>query len=193
MGIIKYIFICVTAFISYYFLITSEAGFGNIFDFSMIFSLLSALTIFMLSNVNKIKKHKFIYDIILLLLMIFTIGIFLYIIYCDIVCSLDANCMVNFDSNFTIIFSMLLFIMILFGINDIFNKTNGVNDILTIIVSSLIILIHIRYYVDPNFIHKISEGEEFIEHSYYYVTQNYIYFIIMYAVVLLHRKVNKIS
>lgn len=191
-GLIKYIFICVTAVISFYFLTTSEVGFGPAFGLPMIFAFLFALTIFMFFNMNKIKKNKFIYDVILLLLMIFTIGIFLYSIYCDIRCYFDARCMINFDSSFTMIFSMFLFVMLLFGFIDIFNKTNKTNDILTIVVSSLIILIHVRYYLDPNFIHKIVQGE-YIQYSYYYITQNYIYFIIMYTVVMLHRKMNKIS
>jgi hypothetical protein len=74
---------------------------------------------------------------------------------------------------------MFLFIMLLFGFGDIFNKTNKANDILTIVASSLIILIHLRYYLDPSFIHRLNGGEQFIYYSYQYVTQNYLYFIII--------------
>lgn len=188
-GLIKYIFICATAIISFYFMTTNDVGFGNALGLPMIFAFFFALTIFMFFKKEKIIKHKFIYDVILLLMMIFFIVCSLYVIYTDITCYFNASCSINLESNSTMIYAILLFAMLLFGLGDIFSKTNKVNDILTISVSSLIILIHARYYLDSNFIHNIVEGD--ILYSYYYISQNYIYFIIMYIVVMMHRRVNK--
>ena len=72
-GLIKYIFILISAFISLYFMNTSNIGFsGSFLNLPMLFTFLIALTIFMFYKKNKIKKNKFVYDVILLLLMIFS-------------------------------------------------------------------------------------------------------------------------
>ncbi len=190
-GLIKYIIIFMTAFISFYFIITSEIGFGPAFGLPLIFALFFALTVFMYFNKNKISKYKFIYDVILLLLMIFFAVCLVYVFYTDIECYFDYRCSINLESKFTMIYFILLFIMLLFNFRDIFNKTNKVNDIMTIVVSLLILLIHTRYYLDSNFMHKIAGGEGYLQYSYSYITQNYIYFIIMYIVIMLHRRINR--
>jgi hypothetical protein len=187
-SLFKYILICITTILSVYFLITEKnIGFGIL---PMIIPFMFAIAVFMFSKKEKVKKFRFIYNVVLLLLMIFAIGLSLHIILNEIKYFIDHSCCANSMSIFVIIYLMLLFNLLLFCISDIFNKTDKVNDILTIVVSLIIILIHIRYYLDPHFIYRIIEGNEYLIYSNNYITQNYIYFIIMYAVVFLHRKFN---
>jgi hypothetical protein len=83
--------------------------------------------------------------------------------------------------------------MLLFSFSNIFHKTNKINYILTIVVSIIIILIHLRYYFDPNFANNLIDGSEGTKYSYIYIIQNYIYFTIMYIIVLIHEAINKAS
>jgi hypothetical protein len=187
-GLIKYIFILITAIISFYFMFTSDI---NVTIIPVLFIFIFALTIFMFVYRNNIKKFKFIYDVSLMLLMVFTVACFALSLYDIIKCYLNSSCGIEVESIGTTLYILLLFIMILFGIKDIYTKTNKTNDILTIVISSLIILIHIRYYLEPNFVHKLTKGNEFILYKYQYITQNYIYFTIMYIISIIHYGLNR--
>ena len=65
------------------------------------------------------------------------------------------------------------------------NKTNFV---LTIIVSLVIILIHLAYFISPNLKTIINDSQ--IGEKAIYITQNYIYFGIMYTLLLINKLVN---
>ena len=123
--------------------------------------------------------------------MIFSTLYFLYFSYSEITCYFSNICDLESSTVFTIIYPIFLFMALFFSLSDVFNKTNKANDILTIIVSLLIILIHLRYYFEPKFIHNLVENGAYNQYSYYYVIQNYIYFVAMYLITLLHHKVNK--
>ncbi|MFA5407414.1 MAG: hypothetical protein WC343_01425 [Bacilli bacterium] len=192
-GLAKFVFVLMASIASFYFMLDSDSGFDSMFNSVMICNFILALTIFMYSNKNKIVKGKLVYDVILILLLLFSLAYSINFIYSEIAYLFNISYSTETSTTFTIIFPVFLFIMILFSFKDIFNKTDKVNDILTIVVSTIIILIHIRYYVDPNFIHKIIKSDSYIQSSYYYIFQNYIYFVVMYFVVLTHRFVNKVS
>lgn len=188
-GLIKYIFILISAFISLYFMNTSNIGFsGSFLNLPMLFTFLIALTIFMFYKKNKIKKNKFVYDVILLLLMIFSAICFALFLYSQVTCYIDINCNIDLGPIFTITYPIILFIILLFNFEDMFKQTKKANDILMTIVSILVILIHLRYYLDSNFIYR--GNDEYLV-SYQYITQNYIYFIIMYVIIMLHRRINE--
>jgi hypothetical protein len=191
-GLVKYIFVLMAAAISIYFLTANDTGFNGMSPIVLLFMFLYALPIFMFRYKNKIKKCKFIYDVILMLLMIFSIGISIFFLYNEIACYFKTDCFIELTPIFTALYPIFLFLMLLFGTTDIFHKTNKANDIFAISVSSLIILIHLRYYFDPNFAHKIIESESYNQFRYYYIAQNHVYFVIMYLIVLLHHRVNKI-
>lgn len=186
-GLIKYILIVISSFISLYFLITSELGFGFL---PLLLLFILSLTIFMFVYRNKIKKYKSIYNVILMLMMAFFLTCLGFYLYSTISCYFDISCYVEDTMTPVLIYSMLLFLMLLFNFKDIFNNTNKLNDILTIIICSTIILIYIRYYFDGSFMHKIVKSEYYKQTSYLYITQNYIYFNILYIVNLLHKLVN---
>lgn len=191
-GLIKFLIVLTTVVISFYYIIvTNDNGIDSLVNTITIFNFLFALTIFMFSHKDKIKKNKFIYDVILMLLMIFSISYFLYFVYAEGSCYFSSACEIGYDTLFTVIYIVFLFTIIFYSLDDIFHKTNKTNDFLTIAVSLVIILIHLRYYFEPNFVHKLVENRLFEDYSYYYVVQNYVYFSMMYFIILLHYRINK--
>lgn len=190
-GIFKYIFIFAAAFISFYFMIKTSEVFENMLNITLVILFLVALTIYMYFNKNKVKKNKFAYDVTLMLMMVFSALFMVYFIYSIISCLLNPACGDAWNSLFLGIYPILLFLMLMFGIKDMKHKTNKTNDVLTIVSSSLIILVHLIYYLEPNFIHKLNST--FFIYSFDYISQYYVYFVIMYFVVLVHYRVNKIK
>ena len=190
--IFKFIFVLLVVIISFNFmLITEEIGLNSMFNILNIIDFFLALTIFMFYNMKRIKKFKFIYDVILMLLIVFSTLVILYILYTSISCFSSVNCLMEDNVLFIALYPTILFLMLLFSFNDIFHKTNKTNYILTITLNTIILLIHLRYYFDPNFINNLLDGDLGIQYSYVYVAQNYVYFIIMYIVILSQKIINK--
>ncbi len=190
--IIKFIFVLLVVIVSFNFMLrTEEIGLNSMFNMLNIINFFLALTIFMFYNMKRIKKFKFIYDVILLLLIVFSTLVILYILYISISCLSSVNCSMEDSVLFIALYPTILFLMLLFSFNDIFHKTNKINYILTIILATIILLIHLRYYFDPNFINNVLDGDLGIQYSYVYVVQNYVYFIIMYIVILSQKIINK--
>lgn len=188
-GLIKYIISIIATLISFCFMYSSNIG-GIL---PILISLLFTITIFMFYNKEKIKKNKFIYNVTLMLLIVFSTALFLYIFFTTLACFFSIECSMELKNLFVVIYPTFLFLLILLGFNDIFHKTNKTNDILVIVISTIVILIHLRYYLEPNFTHKLIAGEGYYEYSYDYIMQNYIYFSIMYLLALMHYRVNKVS
>jgi hypothetical protein len=192
--IIKFIFVLLAAVISFDFMIkTEEVGLNSMFNIVNVIDFFFALTIFMFYNMKKIKRYKFIYDVTLMLLMVFSAALVIYFLYSLISCFISINCSMENTTFFIILYPTILFLMLLFSFSNIFDKTNKINCILTIGVSIIIILIHLRYYFDPNFANNLIDGSEGTKYSYIYIIQNYIYFTIMYIIVLIHEAINKAS
>ncbi len=190
--IVKNFIVLLAVVISFYFMINADStGINSIFNLLNIIDFMFALTIFMFCNMKKVKKNKFVYDVTLMLLMFFSAVWICYLIYNIIVCFASVNCEIENTTFFILLYPTILFLMILFNISDIFKKTNKINYILTIVVSIVIILIHLRYYFNPNFANNIIENFDGNEYTENYVIQNYIYFTIMYLIVLINKAINK--
>lgn len=190
--LVKNFIVLLAVAISFYFMINADStGINSIFNLLNIIDFMFALTIFMFCNMKKIKKNKFVYDVVLMLLMFFSTAWICYFIYNIIVCFASVNCEIENTTFFILIYPTILFLMILFNISDIFNKTNKVNYILTIVVSVVVISVHLRYYFDPSFANNIIENFDRNEFTENYVIQNYIYFVIMYLIVLINKAINK--
>lgn len=193
-GTIKFIFVFLATLISFYFMVFTSRTIG-IDSISMIaLFFIIPLTIFMYQELKYIKKPKlkFIYDVVLMLLTICSIGITIYIIINMISCSFSTNCSYDLNSIYLILYLPVLLSIFLISIPDVFDKTNKLNDYLTIIGSIIVILIHIRYYKDPNLSNNIFTNTNNTEY-YIFVSQNYIYFVIMYITVIIHKFINKVS
>ena len=99
----------------------------------------------------------------------------------------------KFD-RFKEVFSNLLFmttswLMLFFSFGELEEQTNKTNFVLTIIVSLVIILIHLAYFISPNLKTIINDSQ--IGEKAIYITQNYIYFGIMYTLLLINKLVNQ--
>lgn len=192
--IIKFIFVLIAVIISFNFMLrTEEVGLNSMFNIVNVIDFFFALTIFMFYNMKKVKRYKFIYDVTLMLLMVFSAAWIFFFLYSLISCFISINCSMEDTTFFIILYPTILFLILFFSFEDIFKKSNETNYILTIVVSIVIVLIHLRYYFDPNFINNLIDGNEGVQCSYIYVVQNYIYFAIMYIVVLVNQAINKES
>lgn len=71
------------------------------------------------------------------------------------------------------------------------------NDLLLCIISFIIIVIHMRYYLDNSFLHNLLNITDInngvLQNSYSYVTGYYSYFIIMFGVVLINQEIDSIK
>ena len=79
-----------------------------------------------------------------------------------------------------------------------FKRENSItNDLLLCIISFIIIVIHIRYYFDNSFLHNLltitDNNNIVLQNSYSYITGYYGYFIIMFIIVLINKKINSIK
>lgn len=149
-------------------------------DISFVFLIpfLFIITNYMYKYKDNIKKFKFIYDVILIILLLSCLLLGLYII------------IVQFDSLESIIDIPVAFIYLinLYFIIEIFidsiinikKETNKLNDYIIIISFIIINLIYIRYHFNVSLIITPT-----LENSMF-IKQNYIYFFIMLLVIEIH-------
>lgn len=190
-AIVKLILLIGSSAISLNFMInTVPFGIDSLFNPLLIIDFFLASTIFMYSVSKKIKRHKFLYDVILLLLLFFSVIYIFYYVFSYLQCSFDLHCGVESNYFFEELYPIPLFLILFLSIKDTFKKTNKTNDILTIVISIIVLLVHIRYYMDPIFLHNFITIE-YDQLSYHYVQQNYVYFVLMYFLILIHYWVNK--
>lgn len=193
-GLIKYILIILSFLCSIYFLATNFTEFGTNILFPIIFYVLIAIIIFIFIKRKKIAKSKAIYNIITIISIVLLASTLALYIYTKVSCYFSSSCLISFEMEKVAIYIILSVLMLLFCFKDIYSKTNSVNDILTVVTCLLIMFIYLRYYLDPGFAHNILNidmKDVYKSSSYIYITQNYIYFSIMYVLILFHKLVNK--
>lgn len=163
-----------------------------------------ALTVIMFKYKDKIKKRKFIYDVILLLLMFFSCLWIGYLTLLEIQLFFeDGDQSQNMIFIFEIVYPILLFIITIVSFIDIFKKTNKTNDILCIITFTVLIIIYSRVFLDLNLndLRVYSNNYHFDSLDYekmkdIYINNNYLWFNIMIIILLVHHKIfneNKIT
>ena len=163
-----------------------------------------ALTVIMFKYKDKIKKRKFIYDVILLLLMFFSCLWIGYLTLLEIQLFFeDGDQSQNMIFIFEIVYPILLFIITIVSFIDIFKKTNKTNDILCIITFTVLIIIYSRVFLDLNLndLRVYSNNYHFDSLNYekmkdIYINNNYLWFNIMIIILLVHHKIfneNKIT
>lgn len=180
---LKNILLLILVIISIFFIIT-KPGFTGI-GTRPLFILISIPLNILLSE-KRTKPNKFL-KISNILLSIINISWFLYHIYELISAYIEWN---YIELDITYIYTIILLTTFLTSLKDIKKETNTLNDFLTILTTTLLIIIHYRYYLDKNFLHNIVGNTN----SYYtYITQYYIYFILMYIILFANKKINQIK
>ena len=141
-----------------------------------------------------IKKEKFktIYLTIMIILYFISFAI-ISLLLIEIINN-QIDIFIKFETS-KVIFTNLLFmttswLMLFTAFIDIDKEEEKVNFIITIIVLLIVILVHINYYINPNL--KTIINESTIGEKALYITQNYIYFGIMYVLILISKLVKKI-
>lgn len=191
---IKLYLIIITVLLSFYTFLSTRYEYSTVSEISIVLSFIFALPILMHSKYNIIKKEKIkiVYLIIMLILYLISFIIILCLLI-DII-KYQNSIFIIFDT-IKVIFSNLLFmttswLMLLINFIDIDKEERKETYIITIIVLSVIILVHINYYINPNL--KTIINETTIGEKALYITQNYIYFGLMYILILIKKFINKI-
>ena len=190
---IKLYIIIITVLLSFYTFLSTRYEYSTVSEISIVLSFIFALPILMHSKYNIIKKEKIkiVYLIIMLILYLISFIIILCLLI-DII-KYQNSIFIIFDT-IKVIFSNLLFmttswLMLLINFIDIDKEERKETYIITIIVLSVIILVHINYYINPNL--KTIINETTIGEKALYITQNYIYFGIMYILILISKLIKK--
>lgn len=157
----------------------------NEFLIVYLISILFLITIYMFKYKDKIKKYKFIYDVILMLLMFFSSVLLIYMIV-----SIFRNIDYIITESQVLLIVFNIYFILKISIDNLINiktENNKINDYLIIITFSIINLVFIRYYLDINNIIASGEKEFFIH-------QNHIYFFIMLFITEIHKYItNKLK
>lgn len=192
-NMIKLFFVLITVLLSFLTFLSTRYENSTMSVISVLLSLFFAIPFIMQSKTSTInnKKQKVLYKSIMYSLysISFLIVLFLNL---DIITS-QTDIFMKFD-RFKEVFSNLLFmttswLMLSFSFGELEEQTNKTNFVLTIIVSLVIILIHLAYFISPNLKTIINDSQ--IGEKAIYITQNYIYFGIMYALLLINKLVNQ--
>lgn len=180
---LKNILLFILVIISIFFIIT-KPGFTGIGTRPLLILITIPLNILLLEK--RTKPNKF-FKISKILLSIINISWFLFHIYEFISAYIEWN---YIELDITYIYTIILFTTFLTSIKDIKKETNTLNDFLTILTTTLLIIIHYRYYLDRSFLHNIVNTNK---QYYIYITQYYIYFILMYIILFINKKINQIK
>jgi len=188
-NIVKLFFVVITVLLSFFTFLSTRYEYSTMSGISVFLSLFFAIPIIMHSKMNiiKNKKLKLIYRIIMYVLYFVSFLIVLSLAL-DMVIN-QTNIFLKFD-NLKEKFSNLLFmttswLMLFFSFISLEKETSKGNFYINIIVLSIVILIHLNYYINPNLktlINELTVGEKAI-----YITQNYIYFGTMYFLILISK------
>ncbi len=200
---IKLAFVFTACLISFFIYLSTRYEYSRINGMTVPFSIILIIPIFMHYKYNIIKttKIKIPYLAVMTILYIVSISIIGILIRSTFYTyTIDenglriANDIFNSLDSFDVIFSNLLFmtttwLMLLLCFNDLDKKCSNTDFILTIIISLIIILIHINFCVNPNLSGGVENND--VGEKALYITQNYIYFGIMYSVIIINKIVTK--
>lgn len=149
--------------------------------------LLLVLTIFLYINKNNTRKNKFIYNVVTYTLVVISLFFIVVCGYSFILTLFNSNASYDIGSGpFILIYQTILFIILFSNLFNFKSNSNKISDYLEIVVSLIVILIHVRFYVDPN----LYNGNNTYNNDYgvyYYVMQNYIYIFIMYLTIIIQK------
>ena len=188
-NMIKLFFVVITVLLSFFTFLFTRYENSTMSIVSVLLSLVFAIPFIMKSKIKVIKnqKHKAIYKYVMYALYVVSFLIILLLTLDIITCQTDI--FIKFD-RFKEVFSNLLFmttswLMLFFGFLELDEQSNKTNFILTVIVSLVIILVHLAYFISPNLKTIINDSQ--IGEKAIYITQNYIYFGIMYVLLLINK------
>lgn len=147
--------------------------------------LLFLTTIYMFKYKDKIKKCKFVYDVILMLLMFFSSILLIYMI---ISIFRNIEYIITESQVLIIIFNIYFnFKILIDSLINIKQDTNKTNDYLILVTFSIINFVFFRYYLNISTIIQDIEKE-------YFIHQNNIYFFIMLVITEIHKYItNKLN
>lgn len=156
--------------------------------------LLFSINLVMIIKRKNIKKIKSIYNVIMLLMSFFSILLLGYMIYSFISCSIDTHCMNNYEVEGLLLLLTILYTLLFINIIDIKLKHNKMYYILLYIISLIVFIIYGRYILDIDLYHNyinINKNNFHIQISYIFITQNYIYFNLLYLSLLIYYFINR--
>lgn len=136
------------------------------------------------------NHHKKIYQTTLLISISSNIILFLYLL----TLSLKEYITYGIPTiNSSFYYFLILYSSFLITCFDLKKETSTTNDVLTILTSLTILFIHYRFYLDKNLLHNIvsATSDSFFQKNIY-ITQYYPYFMLMYLILIINKKINSI-
>lgn len=204
---IKLTFIFITILISLYTFLSTRYEYALVNGMIVPVALVFSIPIFISYKYNDIKNPKFrvictaimvilyVLDAIFLSMLIIQIfGISAYLIDETGLKIPSSNGIFQDIKEFNTFFLPLLFmttswLMLFINFSEIDKIESKTNNYLMIIVCLIILLIHLNYYVNPNLRPEINWSS--VDERAPYITQNYLYFAIMYGVIIVKKFLNK--
>lgn len=186
-NILKLILLLTMVILSYFFILSNNLLWVYEYNNLIYIFLLPILLPINIYLLEKKSNNKFTY--------LFSIinGIFLFIEIINIIKGYFEY------NNFLIEYFYILIIsyVLINSILELKRENSITNDLLLCIISFIIIVIHIRYYFDNSFLHNLltitDNNNIVLQNSYSYITGYYGYFIIMFIIVLINKKINSIK
>lgn len=145
-----------------------------------------ALTILMWYKKDSVKKFKYLYNIVLLLLLVYSVIIFYSFISSIISCVFKEEYVLDWSVYGLHILLIELFSLFLVYLFDFKKKKSTLNHILVLLVSIILIGLVFRYNYDIDFVHNYLNYKRYeLYNSYTYIVQYYFYFnIICFCLVM---------
>ena len=192
-SLIKFALVLITLLLSN-FLVGNEAV--SLDPLSMLIYLLFPVTLLMFFYRKSFKKHKkfqFVYDVVLIIFMLTSFLLGSYFLFSVIISISNYQGYDDMVPIYWYLYVMSIITLLLFSFTDIFKKTNKKNDILVIIISLVIIFMMFRVYIIPGFNQDIFVYYEVSKNIYNYVSEFYVYFLILNVAALIHYFINKVD
>ena len=190
-GLIKFLLILINLIVTLV-IIQAEVSFTDPLTILLLSLIPITLVMFNYRNIlNKFKKLKFAYDVILMILMLAS---FLFTLYFGFAMLSNVTSVLEGDNSglYFFLYIVVLMALLLFSFTDIFKKTNKTNDILVIVICLVTIFMSFRVYIIPGFNQDIFVYFELSRNIYSYVSEFYGYFLLMNVIALIHYEINKV-
>lgn len=200
---IKLAFVFIACLLSFFIYLSTRYEYSQINGLTVPISLLLVTPVYMHYKYSSIRKIKFKIPYLIIMYILYAISI-IFIGYLILVSFYPylidengariANDIFSVLDSLNLVFSNLLFmcstwLVLILCFNDLDKKCNNTEFILTVIVSLIIILIHTNFCINPNLSGTIDTQR--VGENASYITQNYIFFGIMYSIIIINKMVTK--
>lgn len=201
-NILSLLVMTLTTIVSLFFIMYVSNDSSTLLSFIPILISSISITIFYKYDDYKDQKYSIIYEIIMICFGIFDILFISFLLFGSFGGGASVTDQFGNTSHFvpdffecinlfsSILYFILMFTVLIFCFLDLDKKTENTNFYLIIISSLLIIFVHARYFFDSN-LHADKASDTWYKGSSLFIEQNYVYFVILYLITIIHKFIMK--